>query len=146
LWSRFLKEARAQARIQHEHVCRVYDTGQADGEPYIAMQARARGCGSAARGGPSRPQRASEASSRRGGACSRRRPAPPGQWSGRAPEGGAVRGAGTSCSHPDDGGSDGDLAAEEHLDGDTGDGCEADREPGGGAAAGAHGVVVLEPL
>jgi hypothetical protein len=38
LWSRFLKEARAQARIQHEHVCRVYDTGQADGEPYIAMQ------------------------------------------------------------------------------------------------------------
>ncbi|MRG94056.1 serine/threonine-protein kinase [Polyangium spumosum] len=38
LWRRFLGEARAQARIQHEHVCRVYEAGQADGEPYIAMQ------------------------------------------------------------------------------------------------------------
>lgn len=38
LWPRFLQEARAQARIQHEHVCRVYDTGEADGEPFIAMQ------------------------------------------------------------------------------------------------------------
>jgi len=35
---RFLSEARAQARIQHEHVCRVYEAGQADGEPYIVMQ------------------------------------------------------------------------------------------------------------
>jgi tetratricopeptide (TPR) repeat protein/predicted Ser/Thr protein kinase len=35
---RFITEARAQARIQHEHVCRVYEAGQADGEPYIAMQ------------------------------------------------------------------------------------------------------------
>ena len=32
------REARAQARIQHENVCRVYEAGQADGEPYIAMQ------------------------------------------------------------------------------------------------------------
>lgn len=38
LWPRFLQEARAQARIQHEHVCRVYDTGEADGEPFIVMQ------------------------------------------------------------------------------------------------------------
>ncbi|MFL5350815.1 MAG: protein kinase domain-containing protein [Hyalangium sp.] len=38
LWRRFISEARAQARIQHEHVCRVYEAGQADGEPYIVMQ------------------------------------------------------------------------------------------------------------
>jgi eukaryotic-like serine/threonine-protein kinase len=38
LFLRFIAEARAQARIQHEHVCRVYEAGQADGEPYIAMQ------------------------------------------------------------------------------------------------------------
>jgi predicted Ser/Thr protein kinase len=38
LWGRFISEARAQARIQHEHVCRVYEAGQADGEPYIVMQ------------------------------------------------------------------------------------------------------------
>src|ERR1041385_1812391 len=29
LWRRFISEARAQARIQHEHVCRVYEAGQA---------------------------------------------------------------------------------------------------------------------
>ncbi|APR85165.1 serine/threonine protein kinase [Minicystis rosea] len=38
LWRRFIQEARAQARVQHEHVCRVYEAGQADGEPYIVMQ------------------------------------------------------------------------------------------------------------
>ncbi|WP_224241400.1 serine/threonine-protein kinase [Hyalangium gracile] len=38
LGRRFIAEARAQARIQHEHVCRVYEAGQADGEPYIVMQ------------------------------------------------------------------------------------------------------------
>ncbi|MDY7229333.1 serine/threonine-protein kinase [Hyalangium rubrum] len=38
LSQRFIAEARAQARIQHEHVCRVYEAGQADGEPYIVMQ------------------------------------------------------------------------------------------------------------
>ncbi|PTL79566.1 serine/threonine-protein kinase [Vitiosangium sp. GDMCC 1.1324] len=38
LGRRFVAEARAQARIQHEHVCRVYEAGQADGEPYIVMQ------------------------------------------------------------------------------------------------------------
>ncbi|WP_170319725.1 serine/threonine-protein kinase [Polyangium spumosum] len=38
LWRRFLLEARAQAKIQHEHVCRIYEAGEADGEPFIAMQ------------------------------------------------------------------------------------------------------------
>ncbi|UQA60294.1 bifunctional serine/threonine-protein kinase/formylglycine-generating enzyme family protein [Polyangium aurulentum] len=38
LFRRFIQEARAQARITHEHVCRVYEAGQVDGEPYIAMQ------------------------------------------------------------------------------------------------------------
>lgn len=38
LGKRFLAEARAQARIEHEHVCRVYEVGEADGEPYIVMQ------------------------------------------------------------------------------------------------------------
>lgn len=38
LGKRFLAEAQAQARIQHEHVCRVYEVGEADGEPYIVMQ------------------------------------------------------------------------------------------------------------
>ena len=33
-----MAEARAQARIQHENVVRVYEAGQVDGEPYIAMQ------------------------------------------------------------------------------------------------------------
>lgn len=35
---RFLHEARAQARVQHDNVCRVYEAGEADGEPYIAME------------------------------------------------------------------------------------------------------------
>ncbi|WP_224371345.1 serine/threonine-protein kinase [Hyalangium versicolor] len=38
LGRRFITEARAQASVQHEHVCRVYEAGQADGEPYIVMQ------------------------------------------------------------------------------------------------------------
>ncbi|QRN96500.1 protein kinase [Archangium violaceum] len=38
LCRRFIAEARAQARIQHEHVCGVYEAGLADGEPYIVMQ------------------------------------------------------------------------------------------------------------
>lgn len=38
LGRRFIAEARAQAKIQHEHVCRVYEAGEADGEPFIAMQ------------------------------------------------------------------------------------------------------------
>ncbi|MFE8602999.1 protein kinase domain-containing protein [Archangium violaceum] len=38
LCRRFIAEARAQARIQHEHVCGVFEAGMADGEPYIIMQ------------------------------------------------------------------------------------------------------------
>ncbi len=36
--ARLLLEARAQARIDHEHVCRVYEAGEHQGRPYIAMQ------------------------------------------------------------------------------------------------------------
>src|SRR5204863_1843439 len=35
---RFLREARAQARIEHPHVCRVYEVGEIDGRAYIALQ------------------------------------------------------------------------------------------------------------
>lgn len=35
---RLLREARSQARIDQEHVCKIYETGEADGKPYIAMQ------------------------------------------------------------------------------------------------------------
>lgn len=35
---RFLQEARIQARVQHEHVCRVYEVGDLEGRPFIAMQ------------------------------------------------------------------------------------------------------------
>lgn len=35
---RFAQEAQAQARVQHEAVCRVYEVGLWQGEPYIAMQ------------------------------------------------------------------------------------------------------------
>lgn len=35
---RFQREARAQARIDHESVCKVYEVGAADGRPFIAMQ------------------------------------------------------------------------------------------------------------
>ncbi|ATB37766.1 hypothetical protein CYFUS_003191 [Cystobacter fuscus] len=38
LIQRFLSEARSQARIQHEHVCGVYEAGLAEDEPYIVMQ------------------------------------------------------------------------------------------------------------
>ncbi|MFY0571911.1 protein kinase domain-containing protein [Archangium lansingense] len=38
LCQRFIAEARAQARIRHEHVCGVFEAGLADGEPYIVMQ------------------------------------------------------------------------------------------------------------
>ncbi len=38
LVERFLAEARAQARVEHEHVCRVYEVGEVEGHPYIAMQ------------------------------------------------------------------------------------------------------------
>lgn len=35
---RFVHEAQAQARVQHENVCRVYEVGEVDGKQYIAMQ------------------------------------------------------------------------------------------------------------
>lgn len=38
LAERLLGEARAQARIQHEHVCGIYEAGVEDGRPFIAMQ------------------------------------------------------------------------------------------------------------
>jgi hypothetical protein len=34
----FLFEARAQARVMHENVCKIYDIGVADGQPFITMQ------------------------------------------------------------------------------------------------------------
>ena len=36
--SGILREARAQARIEHEHVCKVFDVGDVAGRPFIAMQ------------------------------------------------------------------------------------------------------------
>ncbi len=38
LAQRLLLEARAQARVDHEHVCRVHEAGEEGGRPYIAMQ------------------------------------------------------------------------------------------------------------
>src|SRR6267142_872212 len=34
----FLQEAQAQARVDHAHVCRVYEVGRISNQPYIAMQ------------------------------------------------------------------------------------------------------------
>lgn len=33
-----LREARAQAQVEHRNVCRVYEVGEAEGQPYIALQ------------------------------------------------------------------------------------------------------------
>ena len=35
---RFFREAQSQARIDHEFVCKVFDVGEVEGLPYIAMQ------------------------------------------------------------------------------------------------------------
>jgi len=35
---RFFREARAQARLTHENICNVFEAGEQDGRPYIAMQ------------------------------------------------------------------------------------------------------------
>lgn len=35
---RMLREARAQARVEHPNVCRVLEAGKLDGKPFIAMQ------------------------------------------------------------------------------------------------------------
>ncbi len=38
LIERFTREAQAQARIDHDHVCPVYEVGEVEGHSYIAMQ------------------------------------------------------------------------------------------------------------
>ena len=38
LTARLLREAQAQARVEHEHVCKVYEVGEANGRHFIAMQ------------------------------------------------------------------------------------------------------------
>ena len=35
---RFMQEARAQARIDHPGICKVYEVGEVEGKAYIAMQ------------------------------------------------------------------------------------------------------------
>ena len=35
---RFMQEARAQSRLDHQHICKVYEVGTVDGKPYIAME------------------------------------------------------------------------------------------------------------
>ena len=35
---RFMLEARAQARVDHEHVCKVFEVGEVEGKVYISMQ------------------------------------------------------------------------------------------------------------
>ena len=35
---RFMQEARAQSRLDHPDICRVYEVGTVEGRPYIAMQ------------------------------------------------------------------------------------------------------------
>src|SRR5262249_8410638 len=38
LHARFRREAQAQARIEHPHVCRVYEVGESQGRTFIVMQ------------------------------------------------------------------------------------------------------------
>ncbi|HSE40664.1 MAG TPA: protein kinase, partial [Acidobacteriota bacterium] len=38
LKKRLLREAKAQAQIEHDHVCKIYEVGVVDDKPYIAMQ------------------------------------------------------------------------------------------------------------
>ena len=35
---RFLREACSQARVEHRYICKIYESGEYDGHPYIAMQ------------------------------------------------------------------------------------------------------------
>jgi serine/threonine-protein kinase len=35
---RLVKEARAQARVDHPHICKVFGVGELDGQPFIALQ------------------------------------------------------------------------------------------------------------
>lgn len=38
LTRRFIREAQAQARVEHENVCKIYEVNQVQDKPYIAMQ------------------------------------------------------------------------------------------------------------
>jgi eukaryotic-like serine/threonine-protein kinase len=38
LKKRMLREAKAQAQIEHDHVCKIYEVGEVEGKMYIAMQ------------------------------------------------------------------------------------------------------------
>ncbi len=38
LVGRFFREAESQAKIDHENICKVYEVGEVQGKPYIAMQ------------------------------------------------------------------------------------------------------------
>ncbi|MBI2839965.1 MAG: protein kinase [Acidobacteria bacterium] len=38
LGARFMNEARAQARVEHENICKVFEVGEEDGRRYIALQ------------------------------------------------------------------------------------------------------------
>jgi len=38
LKKRLLREAQSQAQIDHENVCKIYETGEVEGRPYISMQ------------------------------------------------------------------------------------------------------------
>jgi tetratricopeptide (TPR) repeat protein/predicted Ser/Thr protein kinase len=38
LLRRFVGEAQAQARVEHERVCKVYEVGEVNGQPFISMQ------------------------------------------------------------------------------------------------------------
>lgn len=38
LLEQFLREARSQARVDHQHICKVYEVGEFEGKTYIAMQ------------------------------------------------------------------------------------------------------------
>jgi serine/threonine-protein kinase len=38
LVGKLLREARAQARVEHPYICKVYETGEINGRSYIAMQ------------------------------------------------------------------------------------------------------------